>query len=344
MNPSSACYTTLSITLPIALFTISLGFFCHLPFFSFAQSQDRVPRTTEIIARFQTPSGELEVSYEELLAWRQLQNKIFRARGEKNPPSQSLEYELKSLAMALHLARSQPLNEFSADTQKEIIRSQNRALAWAYLSEIHEKKLTLETIPQQYIELAIKSNLGLFRHPPLKRGVHFLIHTNYELSVSTKPPVFTHEDYQRTREAAEHIYQLISKQPPRVGQDLEHRLQDYQKLLPLGYTLRFENLGTFPQRGRFVEPFSDACFALKEEEHLTHPIQTQFGLHIAWIDEHIPAKHTPQEELDAEIRRRILDEVRGLELNALLNEDRTSIVWVDEDYFLGPTSPISEAP
>ena len=251
----------------------------------------------------------------------------------------SIKEELQALALDLYTAQTTPLSALSQDAQREVLRSRDRALAWACLSEVHERTLTEETLPQRYVDLALKQNLGLFRHPPLKRGVHFLIHTSYDLSVSTKPPVFNEQDLAKVLPAAQAIYERIKVEPPATGAELQGRLSAYQALIPEGYTLRFEDLGTFPQRGRFVTPFSDACFALPEDERLTRPVKTQFGLHIAWIDEHIPAKDTPQAEIEAEVRRRILDEVRGLELNQALSDDRERSVWVDEGYFLHSDLP-----
>lgn len=298
--------------------------------------------SSAVIARYQTPTGTLELTYEDLVAWRELHLKLQRAEGKPVDPPRALEEELSELALTLWRAQQTPLGALSPSAQREVIRAQDRALAWAYLSERHERQLTIDTIPQRYVDLAVKSNLSLFRHPPLKRGVHLLIHTSYDLSVSTAPPTFTSADEAKVRPAAQAIYEALKSDPPARGAELQRRLSAYQATLPKGYTLRFEDLGRFPQRGRFVEPFSDACFALKPEEHLTPPVWTQFGVHIAWIDEHIPAKDTPQAELEAEVRRRILDEVRSLELNAALNADREEHVWVDEGYFLRPSVVRSE--
>jgi len=300
-------------------------------------------KPSDVIARYETPTGPLALTYSELLAWRALQARATRSTTAP-PPQLSLNEELKALALDLYTTRTTPLNTLSPDAQREVLRSRDRALAWAYLSEVHERDLTEESVPQRYVDLALKQNLGLFRHPPLKRGVHFLIHTSYDLSVSTKPPIFNEQDLAKVMPIAEAIYQRIQAHPPHTGASLRDRLASYQALVPEGYTLRFEDLGTFPQRGRFVAPFSDACFALQEGERLTPPVKTQFGVHIAWIDEHIPAKDTPQAEIDAEVRRRILDEVRGLELNRALSADRERSVWVDEGYFLYSSPTQQEGP
>jgi len=292
-------------------------------------------RPDELLARVKTPSGQLEITRAQLEAWRALKERERRAQlkvARVTPLSPA--QEIKELALALHHARSSALESLSESAQREVLRARDRALVWAYLKERFETSLRLETIPQRYVDLATRSNLGLYKHPPLKRGVHFLIHVAYDISVTSKPPVVTQDDYARLKPIAAALHQAIASDPPAQGSELEARLSAYQALIPEGYTLRFESLGTFPREGRFVRAFSEACFALKEGEHLTPPVESRFGVHIAWIDEHIPAKDTPNDELDADVRRRILNEVRGLELSASLNRERDQEVWVDEDYFL----------
>lgn len=59
-------------------------------------------------------------------------------------------------------------------------------------------------------------------------------------------------------------------------------------------------LGLF-KRGQMVKPFEHAAFSLKKPSQLSEVIETQFGLHLIQLIEHLPAKHQPFDTIKADL-------------------------------------------
>ena len=64
------------------------------------------------------------------------------------------------------------------------------------------------------------------------------------------------------------------------------------------------DLGFFPQRGRMVEPFADAAFALKVDE-ISEPVETQFGYHIIKVTDRKERTVRTLEEVKEEIANQL---------------------------------------
>ena len=88
--------------------------------------------------------------------------------------------------------------------------------------------------------------------------------------------------------------------------------------MPQGYIAHFEFLQRFARRGTYVDAFSKACFAVKQAHTLTDVIQTEFGFHVAWVEEVIAAKETSDADIIRQVKQRIVPEVRLLELQKLI--------------------------
>lgn len=64
------------------------------------------------------------------------------------------------------------------------------------------------------------------------------------------------------------------------------------------------DLGFFP-RGKMVQEFEDAAFALKPGE-ISPVVSTQFGFHLIRLEEHRPTGFRPLEDVKADLRERLL--------------------------------------
>lgn len=68
-----------------------------------------------------------------------------------------------------------------------------------------------------------------------------------------------------------------------------------------------DSLLTVTRGGGFVKEFEDAVFALKEGEVTQSPVKTQFGYHIIKLEEIIPSRVQPFEEVKDQIKAELED-------------------------------------
>jgi parvulin-like peptidyl-prolyl isomerase len=64
------------------------------------------------------------------------------------------------------------------------------------------------------------------------------------------------------------------------------------------------DLGTFGRK-QMVKPFSDAAFALKAGEYTKKPVKTQFGYHVIYVEEKMPAQTIPFNEVKERIKQNL---------------------------------------
>ena len=77
------------------------------------------------------------------------------------------------------------------------------------------------------------------------------------------------------------------------------------------------SLKRFSSKGPYVPSFTQACFKITQPHQMTPIIETQYGYHIAWVTEVLAPKDTPSEEIEKEVRRRLLPEIQGFEFKRL---------------------------
>jgi len=82
------------------------------------------------------------------------------------------------------------------------------------------------------------------------------------------------------------------------GTDFEVLAERYSE--DEGSKQRGGSLGAF-SRGRMVEPFEEAVFALRKPGEVTGPVKTQFGYHIIRLDEYLPAGKRSFDEVKGQI-------------------------------------------
>ena len=238
---------------------------------------------------------------------------ILLAAHQQAQANQSLETTLQQvidLYILEHQAQSQHLDQ--APTVKD---ETARAALRHFIHDEFEKTYRLETLPQTYIDQATKQNIGLFKHPELRKGVHILLKP---LHSQTTP--MTKEQKAILSPFAQKVSDDLAKLPIKNAQDLQKRVQRYQSWLPQNYEVIFENLGRFSRTGPFIPTFYEPCFAQQQVPAIVGPIITPFGIHFAWLEEIIPPLDTPMHEIEQEVKQRILPEVRSYEWRMLLSK------------------------
>jgi hypothetical protein len=227
------------------------------------------------------------------------------------PPSQNLSQTLTDL-IELNLL-SEEARRLGYDQHPAALDERaRRAVEHFVINDFHETH-RLETLPPQFIEQSTQKNIGLFKHPELRRGTHLLI----KPMGSEKTPM-TEEQEETLKPVIDRARADLIAAPIHSSAELEERLKRYQPWLPEGYEVIFEDLGRFSRHGPFIPSFNEACFAIDEAQRLVGPTLTPFGFHFIWIEEVIPPLVTSDEEIEEIVRRRLLPEVRGFEWRKLL--------------------------
>lgn len=212
------------------------------------------------------------------------------------------------------------LNQLSQEAKRQqlhlhplAIDTRDRVAIKRMISDRFETTYRLDKLPQKYIQQSIQQNLGRFKHPELRQGAHILI----KPVNSERQPMTKSQEVDLTP-LIERIKSDLAHDPIEGTEQLQSRVQRYRPWVQSGYEVIFENLGRFSRRGPFIMSFNEACFAVDEAPQLIGPIITPFGFHFTWIDSIIPPLDTPDEEIEREVRRRILPEVRGYEWRKLI--------------------------
>ena len=79
---------------------------------------------------------------------------------------------------------------------------------------------------------------------------------------------------------------------------------------------------TFGRGQGFVQEFEDAAFTLTEGKITSEPVRTSFGYHIIKLEEIIPARVQPFEEVRAEIIASLVERKKGQHFEAYLTTQR----------------------
>jgi hypothetical protein len=122
----------------------------------------------------------------------------------------------------------------------------------------------------------------------------------------------------------------LNTHPPHDVLAFQKRALLYQEWMPKEYEARFEVLKRFSSKGPYVPSFTEACFKITQPHTLTPIIETQYGYHIAWVTEVIKPKDTPDQDIEKEVRRRLLPEIQGFEFKRLFGrlQKQYPIKWI----------------
>ncbi|MBU0549951.1 peptidyl-prolyl cis-trans isomerase [Myxococcota bacterium] len=250
-----------------------------------------------VVARARGPHGEIHVTAGRLRAY---------AQGREGETPKALVTALIELDLLAAEAQRRGLAQ-----DPEVLGALKPILARRYLKARFEPMWSVDTVPQGWIEQAYQRNLRRFKHPRLMKGAHLLIHKDLKF-----PPLALSE---AAEALADQIYQQIKANPPADEAAFEALASTFQpQVEAAGLALRVEALGWFSDQGPMIEPFNHAVFEHTTPGALIPPFPTRFGLHVVRVDDFKPAQDQPLAEVEAEIRQRVLPEVRVAELRAWL--------------------------
>lgn len=275
---------------------------CALLVFSGA-TPDEVSSTSEIVISTLTfPDGRRVTIYQKELE-----------RAIEASPHQTVEATLQQLIEVTLLAHQAEQRGFTE--HPSALHARDLAAVRRLIVSDFENKHRIETLPDRYVQAAKASNIKHFRHPELRRAVHLLLKP-----LDSQSQAMTMAQAIDLAGVVEQVRVDLDRDPISSREGLSQRLERFRQWMPEGYEVIYESLGRFAREGRFHRDFTEACFEAKQLPGLIGPVQTPFGFHFIWLEEIIPALDTPEEEIDAEVKRRILPEVRTYEWRQLLTQ------------------------
>ena len=251
-----------------------------------------------------------------------------KAYAETRPdvPPKTLVRELIEFELLAAEAKRQGLT-----TDSEVQGATNKALVRMYLKREFEPKFAKDTLPEADARESYRRNRGFFVHPELREGGHMLVAVKAtEKSRPTRP-----SDPQLDAKAhalADKIHESLVDAELKDTQaflEASDAFQDEAKAL--GLVLLPERLSRFAEKGRMDPAFSEAAFKVAAKTP-SPPVASAFGWHVIWIETIEPAINRSFEEVEDELRERIVPEVRQQAItdltkrlankhNALINPD-----------------------
>ncbi len=249
-------------------------------------------------------AGQTPKSFEENLALQMLEDKFreFFATFSYTSPAlakQMYDFQLAERAFNTYLIEIEPLLEtveVSEETLKEVYeKSKANYIIPASISlemiEITPEKLSKPAeITDEEVENEYLANKARYDTPESVTASHILISLAENASK------------QDEAKALEKIAQIQAKLKENVSfADLAKEFSDDP-----GSAAGGGSLGTFT-RGQMVKPFEEAAFAL-ENGKVSEPVRSQFGYHLIFVENKIPAK-----ELDQKAKREVIEVKLALE-------------------------------
>jgi parvulin-like peptidyl-prolyl isomerase len=240
-------------------------------------------------------------------------NYIVAAKGLKEPPNRSV---LENLALQLLVTKMLSGEAVERGLQDaplvayEIDRSREMLLAKARLAQIKDVEID-EPVKRQLGKEYYFNKPEEFTIPEERRISHIL------LSAKGK-------DEEKLKQAHE-LMEKLQASPEQFAEVAREKSEDKNAAKNSG------SLG-WATRDRFVKPFAEAAFSIKEVDGIVGPVRTNFGYHIIKLDEIKPGQLKPYSEVEesaiAKAEKAFRDERHEQYLNNLrasgdrkLNED-----------------------
>ncbi len=263
----------------------------------------------QIVARAQGPTGEIQISAARLRSYA-LQHP---QESPRKLAQDLLDFEL------LAAEAKQSLKE-----EKELLWIESLPiLARLYLKKFFELHWNKAAISQEDLRKSYQHNIRLFRHPDLRKADHFLITLDDKF-----PPDHLEE---KAEALAKEIRAALLAAPPKDAAEFLERAAEFrERVAATGLTLKVQPLGYFSRKGNYVEPFKEACFTITTPGQLSPVFSTRFGFHVARVDVVKPAIDRKFEEVEAELRDKLLPGVRTRELHKLLTQLSELHTWSNE--------------
>jgi parvulin-like peptidyl-prolyl isomerase len=246
-----------------------------------------------VVATVQKDNDLIEITATRLLAY------------AKTRPAVPLKQLIRELVEFEFLVRE--AEKVGLQDEPTVLLERDRVMVRRLLKKEFESEWRAESLPKKFVEMSYNQNKGTFNHPELRDAVHIVLTLGGKRS--TDPDVDA-----LSRQLAEKIYQDMSSNPPADLESFLARSQNYQAdAKRIGIQVDGQRLSRFARTGSYAPDFTDRVFAHRKPRSVLPPFVTQFGYHVVWLEKAIPAKAQPVEEVAAELRIRILPEVRRMQ-------------------------------
>jgi len=265
-----------------------------------------------VVARAQGPRGPIVITAARLRAF-------VAAR-----PDVAVETALQDLVDFELLAAEARAKGFAGGHEVRHARSQ--AMVTRYLLEVFERRWSPESLSAEEVKAAYERVKRAFVHPELRDANHILVSEN--LKRPTEPAVEA-----QAKALAEKIYDAIAADMPTDGQAFLARAAPFvAEAEAAGLRIEPQALRRFAFRGRYAPAFTSPVFGVETAGTLMAPFPTQFGYHVVWLNEIIPARNDGFAAAEEEVRTRFAPVIRTREMRTLT------------DRLAGQYAPITKAP
>ncbi len=189
------------------------------------------------------------------------------------------------------------------------------AMVLRYLALDFEPTWVAETLPEELVRRSYDRNKGFFVRPPLRRADHIIVNEG-----RGQRPASAALDAAAAA-LAQRIHQDLKANPPADAEAFRARAEIYEGwAVEVGLHARAEALGLFARKGRYDQKFTAQVFEVDQPGTIMAPFDTPYGHHVVRVDAVEPARDVSFEEAQAELRPKIVDEVRTLKLRELTDQ------------------------
>ncbi|MBV71522.1 MAG: hypothetical protein CMH52_09230 [Myxococcales bacterium] len=200
------------------------------------------------------------------------------------------------------------------ENDEQVIMIRDQMMVRQYLKADFEPLWTADTVPRSYLESSYAKNKNVFNHPELREASHIVI------TKGGKRPTEADID-QSCAALATEIYKDLTDKPVSDMEAFLDRAKAYAKRgEDFGVQVQGQRLRRFARKGRFAKDFTDEVFAHSIPKTIIPPFVSQFGYHVVWLEDAIPARTQTLDDVIAELRQKIVPEVRMLKMRTLIDK------------------------
>ena len=154
------------------------------------------------------------------------------------------------------------------------------------------------------LEAAYTTQIARFETAEQRGSVHLLAKVKAGADAATDAAA---------RAAVERLIPLLAS-----AEDLDGFVQTYASVAVAGVPIICEKLPLLPLKGRLVEAYANAMFALKAPGMVPGVVRTSYGWHVIRVTEIVPASRKTKEEAFAVLRKELTAEARKHAVDELL--------------------------
>lgn len=200
------------------------------------------------------------------------------------------QFPSEDLFMQTLIDRKMSLDQMKADARKDL------AVARLIETEIAPKVAVKPGQAEDFYE----KNPDRFKEPEQVRASHILIGIQQDADAAARA---------QARAKAEGILKQV-----KAGKDFAALAREHSE--DTGSAVTGGDLGFFPQ-GKMVGPFNDVAFSLKPGA-TSEVVETQFGFHIIKVEQKLPARTVPLDEVRSQVEQFLQHQNRETETEAFV--------------------------